>query len=470
MRDRFEFLRLLESGDISGAIDMATSSPTDRELLFAALGDFFLESKNLLMAKNFYVESLRQKSNPAAEFGLGSVLIAEGLVRESIPFLSKSAGSETHGVRSLLKLGMARRLLGDIRGSLSMYLKASSMGYDKYILDVNIATLLSDLGEFEKAGEYYYRAFRKAPEDPKVRFNYSLHLLSSGDFSAGLELYESRPWCFRGRGKEWAGEPGRDVLVVAEQGYGDLINFCRFVRDVKLVSGKVALACDQNISGLMSCLDGVDEIVDLASIDEVSEKYPYYCRVMSIPKILSLDLTRNEGPYLRTDPSRVSHWQSLLDKDRFSVGLCWQGGKRDHSEMIFNDRKRSVDLSVLEPLLSNDSVRFYSLQKDWREPHDRITDLMPDCGDFLDAASLVSCMDLVISVDTAMAHVAGSIGTPVWMLSRLGGCWRWGNSGETTFWYPSMTVFRQESMDDWTSVVIKIKSRLAGLVSERKMV
>lgn len=422
------------------------------------------------MAKNFYEESLRQKSNPAAEFGLGSVLLAEGLVRESIPFLSKSAGNETHAVRSFLKLGMAKRLLGDIRGSLSMYLKASSMGYDKYILDVNIATLLADLGEFEKAGEYYSRAFRKAPEDPKVRFNYSLHLLSIGNFSAGLEMYESRPWCFRGRGKEWAGETGQDVIVLAEQGYGDLINFCRFVRDVKLVSRKVALACDQNISGLMSCLDGVDEIVDISTIGEVYEKYPYYCRVMSIPRILSLDVTRNEGPYLRADASRVSHWQSLLDKDRFSVGLCWQGGKRDHSEMIFNDRKRSVDLSVLEPLLSNDSVRFYSLQKDWREPHERITDLMPDCGDFLDAASLVSCMDLVVSVDTAMAHVAGSIGTPVWMLSRLGGCWRWGNSGENTFWYPSMTVFRQETMDDWTSVVKKVKSRLDGLVSERKIV
>lgn len=132
--------------------------------------------------------------------------------------------------------------------------------------------------------------------------------------------------------------------------------------------------------------------------------------------------------------------------------------------MIFNDKKRSMNLEFLNPLLSMKGVQFYSLQK---EPHPRIIDLMPGCGDFLDAASLISCMDLVISVDTAVAHVAGSIGTPVWMFSRLGGCWRWGNTGESTFWYPSMTIFRQEAMDDWSSAVDKARSRLAGLVSDR---
>lgn len=470
MEERIKFLRLLESGNISGAVEIAVSSSSDREILLAALGDFFLESKNFLMAKNFYAESIRHRPNPSAEFGFGSALLAEGTVKESIPFLQSASKSQEYAIKSLLKIGMAKRLLGDIRGSLTAYLEASSMGYDKYILDVNVATLLSDLGEFDRAGAYYERAFKKAPEDPKVRFNYSLHLLSDGDFSTGFDLYESRPWCFRGHGREWSGEHGENVLVIAEQGYGDLINFCRFVRDVRLVSSRVALACDGNIAGLMSGLDGIDEIVDLdeESIRKASEKYPFYCRVMSIPRILSLDVKSSSVPYLKPDPSRVNHWKTLLSDGDFNVGICWQGGKRSHSEMIFNDRKRSVDLGLLEPLLKVEGAKFYSLQKDWKEPHERIVDIMSECGDFLDAASLISCMDLVISVDTAIAHVAGSIGAPVWMLARLGGCWRWGNGGEFTFWYPSMTVLRQEKMDDWGPVVSEVSARLSGLVSSRE--
>lgn len=465
MTDKSKFLDLLESSKTNEAIVLAESSKEDKELFLAAVGDHFLHSGDLESAKKFYVSSMSFKANPAAHFGMGEVFLKAGMLKESLPFFLKSAEKEPYRIKSLLKIGIAERLLGNIKASLSSYLLARKLGYDKFIVDVNIAILLSDLGEHDKAEFYYESALAKAPQEEKVRFNYSLHLLSRGKFSRGFELYESRPWCFKAFGSEWKGDPGRMVLVMSEQGHGDNINFSRFIHEVSKVSEGVCVACDKNMSRLMLSLDGVDEVVGLDEMELASERYPFYCRIMSIPHIMSLDVRSVPFKPIPVDGERRKFWSGLMGGDEvLKVGLCWQGGKRNNSEMIFNDRKRSIDLKVMEPILNVDGARFYSLQKDWKEPHPKIIDLMGECGDFLDAASFASEMDLVISVDTAMAHVAGSVGTPVWMLSRLGGCWRWGNEGSETFWYPSMRIYRQGVMDDWTEVVDDVKRDLALLL------
>lgn len=463
---RQEFFHLVSGGFISEAINFAISSGTDKDIFFAALGDHFFESKQIDLARSFYIQSLREFPNPYAQFGLGRLLLSEGMIKESIPFLLEASKSDAHAVGSLLKLGMAERLLGNIERSLSAYLLARNKGYDRFIIDVNIAVLLSDMGDFETAGMYYERAMSKAPDDPRARFNYSLHLLSLGEFKLGLEYYESRPWCFRGFGKEWSGEKGQRVLVLSEQGYGDLIQFSRFITEVKRVSEKVALACDPKMFSLFSSI-GIDDFFDLdeSSLKSAGELYPRYCRVMSIPFLMSLDPSSVNFKPFSVDYARASRWRSSLKTDGLlKVGLCWQGGKRNHSEMIFNDRKRSIDLDFFEPILGIDGLEFHSLQKDWKEPHPRITDRMGECDDFLDTASFIDSMDLVISVDTAVAHLAASMGKPVWMLSRLGGCWRWGNHGEDTFWYPSMRIFRQTKMDDWSQAIEQVKNNLVFLL------
>lgn len=470
MEGKIEFLALLERDRIPEAIKFLHSVDNERELFLAALGDYFLCRGDLESAERSYSLSLNFKSNPAAFFGLGEVLLKRGMMKESVSFFLKSAEKESHRVNSLLKIGLAERLLGNIKASLSAYLLAQKHGYDKFVLDINLAVLFSDLGENDKAESCYESAMSKAPEDDRVRFNYSLHLLSKAEFRRGFELYESRPWCARGLGNEWSGEPGRSVLILAEQGYGDLVQFSRFIPCVRNISERVCLACDPKLSGLLSSLEGVDEIVGLdeASIRIASSNYPDYCRVMSIPHIMSLDIQSSAMKFLKPHDGRISFWRGRMEEDeKLKVGLCWQGGKRDHFEMMFNDRKRSIDLELMQPVLDVEGVSFYSLQKDWKEPHPKIMDLMGDCGDFLDTASMISNLDLVISVDTAVAHVAGSVGVPVWMLSRLGGCWRWGLTGSETFWYPTMKIYRQEKMDDWGSAIDHVKESLAGLVLSR---
>lgn len=459
-----EFFSLIDSGKISEAVNFAISSKIDRHIFFAALGDYFTSVKNYDLAKHFYVISLKESSNPFAQFGLGNLLLSNGLVKESISFFVDSSKSDTHSISSLLKIGMAERLLGNIKGSLAAYLLAKNKGYDKFIVDVNIAVLLSDMGEFESAGKYYERAISKAPDDPKAKFNYSLHLLSLGDFKKGFEYYESRPWCFRGYGEEWIGQKGKNVLILAEQGYGDLIQFSRFIPEVKQISNKVALSCDRKLWSFLSNL-GLNEFFDLEddSLKKANIIYSHYCRVLSIPFLMSLDIENHNFTPIPVDKSTIP----FKTKKALRIGLCWQGGKRNHAEMIFNDKKRSVELGLLNPILELENVEFYSLQKDWKEPHPKIIDRMNECNNFLDTASLVENMDLVISVDTAVAHLSASIGKPVWMLSRLGGCWRWGNQGEETFWYPSMKIFRQTEMDDWSSVIDKVKNELVLFLNSR---
>lgn len=471
MREKLRFLGLLEAGDISSAVELALSAESEREIFLAALGDYFLERRNLGMARAFYSESVCHKSNPAAEFGMGSVLLEEGDPEESLKYLRNASRHEQYLVKCLLKMGRASRLLGDIEGALGFYVAASERGYDKFVLYFNIATLLCDMGRHEDAGKYYERGISLAPDDDKARFNYSLHVLSKGDFKRGLEYYESRPWCFKGHGSPWSGEHGQKVLVLSEQGYGDLIHFSRFLPALKSISKKVVLACDDNVSGLLrttGCLDGVVGL-DEASIKDAAEECPFYCRIMSIPHLMGLDPRGPKVPYLKPEEPRTEYWKDLFSGHAGpKVGLCWQGGKRKDAEMVFNDGRRSVDLKEMLPVLEVEGVNFYSLQKDWKESHPRIRQPMEGCGDFLDTAALVSNMDLVIAVDTSMAHLAGALGKPVWMMSRLGGDWRWGNLGEHTFWYPSMKIFRQTNMNEWTPVVREVAERLGTLVSSGK--
>lgn len=469
MGDKEKLRSLLESGDLTSAISLASSSEIGHEL-FSMIGGHFSKNGETKKAKIFYLRSMEERPNAEAEFGFGSSLLEEGRANESIEFFKNSIKDKSYSIPSLLKMGQAHRLTGNIADSLKCYLCAKSLGHGGFVLDINIATLLSDLGEFDRANEFYERGFAKAPDNEKVRFNYSLHLLARGDYKMGLEFYESRPWCFKGFGKQWSGERGADVMILSEQGHGDLIQFARFIPELKKVSRSISLVCDKNISRFVSTLGCVDEIIDLDSdsIRRASNRYPTYCRVLSIPWLMGLNVKSSSAPYLHVDPDRSTFWKDFFSKDKGAkIGLCWQGGKRNDAEMMFNDKKRSIELSSLSAILDMDGANFYSLQKDWREFHPRIKYPMDFCGDFLDTASLIDNLDLVISVDTSIAHVAGAIGKPVWMMSRLGGCWRWGNHGGETFWYPSMRIFRQELMDEWGPVVNEVERNLADFLSSR---
>lgn len=431
--------------------------------------------------KALYFYRKHLASSPSAEIHerAGRILRDMGDLEGARNHFENALSMDGGRKQSIYALAVMERIRGDYDSSMGRYLKLKSMGVEDAGVDMSMGVLLSETGEIHEALEHYEAAFRKNPENKLVRFNLSLCLMTLGDFGRGLELYEDRIWHALPPGEEWSGEGGCNLLVSHEQGNGDIIQFARYIPMLKPLCGKVTLLCNRPLMELMGGVAGVDEVVEFNPGDQFVEvegssegtaSFEKFVRIMSLPFKLGLDPSKVAyGQYLKSDPSRVSEWKSRMRPARFRVGLCWQGGRRSEPEMVAIDRRRSIPFQEMAPLLSLEDVDFYSLQKD-DEQHlgTSVIDLMGYSDNFSDTAALVENLDLVVTVDTAVAHLSAALGKPTWMLSRRGGCWRWGNSGESTFWYPSMRIFRQERMNEWASVIKKIAEEIHKLCSHQK--
>lgn len=388
---------------------------------------------------------------------------------------SKALELEPGSVKALYGMASVDRLACRYDSAMERYLKLKSLGVDDAGVDTSMGVLHADRGQLDEALVHYERAFKKNPENDMVRFNYSLCMMAMGNFKEGMELYESRIWHAKPPGREWRGGKVSDLMVVPEQGNGDILHFCRFFHILKPLCGNVTVLCNRPLVEIMKRVEGVDSVVEFNPGDEFVESeeegggsdsvsFAEYVRIMSIPHVLGIDpRSVPYKKYLSADPARVEQWGRRVKSDGLlRVGLCWQGGKRNKPDMIATDKKRSIKLEEMLPVLKTEGVRFFSLQKgdDQHKDFPEVIDFMEECDDFLETAALVENLDLIITVDTAIAHLAGGLGKPVWMLSRLGGCWRWGRDEDSTFWYPSMRIFRQKEMNDWNPVILKIASEL----------
>jgi hypothetical protein len=261
------------------------------------------------------------------------------------------------------------------------------------------------------------------------------------------------------------------LLVHAEQGFGDTLQFCRYAARV---AGPVILEAPATLVGLMRGLDGVGAVV---AKGDALPPFDVHCPLLSLPALLETapDPAQNAAPYLHADPVRAALWaQRLAHLAGLKVGLVWAGGARpDQPTLGAVNRRRSMTLKALAPLGEIAGLSLISLQKD--EPSDQMADLPPGMGvhdftaelhDFSDTAALIEALDLVISVDTAVAHLAGGLGKPVWLMNRFDSCWRWLTERRDSPWYPTLTQFRQPAPGDWDSVVADIARDLAALAGE----
>ncbi|MBF0127920.1 MAG: hypothetical protein HQM02_12020 [Magnetococcales bacterium] len=267
----------------------------------------------------------------------------------------------------------------------------------------------------------------------------------------------------------WQGEDltGRSLLILPEQGFGDQLHFCRAVPRLKAMGvTTLTLACDAPLLPLLRSLPEVDQVV-VANREQTYPRHDYWIFLLSLP--LRLERLPADLPYLRPPEARSSHWETLLaNQPGFRVGLVWKGDCRHP-----NDFHRSLPgLATLAPLWGVDGVVFVNLQQgpggeEGRNPPVGQPLLQPgeSFQDFGDTAALVSRLDLVITIDSAVAHLAGALGKPCWvMLSAFGCDWRWMREGEETPWYPGvMRLFRQTVPDDWSTVVASMTDTLARL-------
>jgi Flp pilus assembly protein TadD len=343
----------------------------------------------------------------------------------------------------------------------------------------NLGAALHDLRRLSEADMAYREALRLAPDFADAHNNRAYGLLLAGRYAEGWREYEWRwrtRWMAGGaRGfaaPQWTGEPleGRTILLHAEQGLGDSLQFCRYA---PLISGagRVIIEVQPPLKRLMTSLSDAIEVV---ARGEPLPDFDLHCPLMSLP--LALYETSHAIPatipYLAADPDDAALWRARLSRLAAPrVGLVWAGNSHlGHPAFAAVDARRSVTLCAMAPLAGVSGVSFISLQKGAPSAQAAdppagmvLNDFTARLEDFADTAALIDALDLVISVDTAVAHLAGAMGKPVWVLNRYDTCWRWLLNRSDSPWYPTLRLFRQPGPGDWDSVMRNVATALASI-------
>ncbi len=370
----------------------------------------------------------------------------------------------------------------------------------------NLGLTLVDLGQHANALQCYERALAIRPDSIEAHWNEALCRLETGDFERGWRAYEWR-WerhTLRDSKRSfdvplWLGDApvaGKTILLHAEQGLGDTLQFCRYAAEVAALGATVLLEVPAALMRLLAGVGGVSQLIEEGS---PLPSFDLHCPLLSLPLAFGTRLETIPGktPYLFADAAGVQKWCARVKGgevkadevkadeakqhqakehgvNALKVGLVWAGGHRPHvPELRKNDARRSITLQHLSPLLDVPNVQFYSLQMGnaAREVKSTasIIDFTDDLYDFADTAALIANLDLVISVDTSTAHLAGAMNSPVWILNRFDTCWRWLLERDDSPWYPSATLFRQPSLGDWDSVIAKVRDALRARAEAHRL-
>ncbi|HLH97399.1 MAG TPA: tetratricopeptide repeat protein [Xanthobacteraceae bacterium] len=367
--------------------------------------------------------------------------------------------------------GIALRDLRRLPESLASFDRALALRADDADALNNRGLVLRDLERPLEALASFDSALSIAPDNAEMHVNRSCLRLLLGDYESGWEEFEWRwqvaeiaRWRREFSKPLWLGDhslTGKAILLHAEQGLGDAIQFVRYAPLLAAAGAEVLIEAPQPLQDLFAQMPGVSCFAP----GEVPEDFDYHCPLLSLPLAFKTTVVTIPAtvPYLSVPDQRVTRWNgALAETGRLRVGVVWAG-----NPMFKNDQTRSVGLGPLLPLLSLPAIDFYSLQKDMRSG-DRerlaacagVMHLGDALADFADTAAVIGALDLVISSDTSVAHLAGALGKPTWILLQHVADWRWLIGREDSPWYPSARLFRQPKDGDWESVVRRVKNEL----------
>lgn len=436
---------------------------------------FFLGVANQLQKKiDASIELYRRAIRLAPQLSeawnnLGVSLQARGEVDEALGCHCEALRLEPDYPEAHNNVGNALQALGRLDESLISYGRALHFRPNYFEALHHMGNAYGAMGRMDEAIACYDEVIRKAPNYHKVRLCRAMAWLQMGDYPRGWAEYE---WRLKIKEQSippldqplWDGGPldGRSILILAEQGLGDSLQFVRYARLAADLGGRVTVACRKPLERILSGCRGVERVI--CEQDPIPE-FDCYAPILSLPRICgtTLDTIPAEIPYIATDPALDSLWRDeLAPIEGFRIGVAWQGNP-EYSK----DRQRSFRLAHLEPLAAIPGVRLVSLQKgagheqvgalDGRFP---VIDLGPRLDDLADTAAVIGNLDLVIAPDTAIAHLAGALGARAWLALPMAADWRWLTGRDDSPWYPSMRLFRQTCWGDWQAVFARMAADL----------
>ncbi len=435
-------------------------------------------------AEAVYDAALRlTPSDPRLLLAYGEYLAGWWRPEEAEAALRRSLRVRPGDLGAMNQLGIVLATLGRMDEALAIFRDVVAIKPTNHAAWANLGCALANEGLFEDALAYYHRAIRLKPDDAQIRLNHSICLLKAGRMTQGWTEHEWR-LALPGHSdlprrrllptlSPETDLSGSTVLVTQEEGYGDTLMHLRYVPPLIDRGARVLLWVPEALRRVAERVDAravvmVGDVIDL--------EYTWHCPFISLPRVFAGigDAAGRPVPYLRTDPARVAAMAALLPREPgLRVGLAWGGAPRPSDPNAHGvDRRRSIGLAALAPLADLQGITFVSVQKG---PYaDQLSDAPPglvlhdpmaQVQDMDDTASLLMSLDVVVTVDTSIVHLAGGLSRPTILLDRYDNCWRWLHGREDSPWYPSVRIIRQARPGDWASVVQRLVAMLRGMAT-----
>lgn len=467
---------------LQGRPEQALESYDRAVTLDPALADAFYNRGGVLEEMQLWDDAVASYENaialrpnfPQALNNLGNSLFNLARYEEALDKFNRALALAPPNADVLTNRGNVLREMRQFTAALSDHNAALALNPSNVECFNNRGSVFREIGRLDEALADYHHALTLNPDHVGARANLALTELLLGDWAKGFEGYELRfrKWKSRifqpntGAGP-WRGEAlmGKSILLYGEQGFGDAIQFIRYVPQLLAQGAHVTVLCDRRLHRPFSTIaPGVDFIASV----ETGRTFDFQIALMSLPRVLAIrpETLRSQVPYLRAEAGRCEYWRLRLGEDGFKVGLAWQGNPAGSI-----DNGRSIPLRQFAPLANIDRVRIISLQKNYGT--EQLMNLPPgltverpgfdfDEGNdaFIDTAAIMANLDLVITSDTSIAHLAGALGRPVWIALKFVPDWRWLTKRSDSPWYPTARLFRQTTLDDWDGVVREIAQAL----------
>jgi hypothetical protein len=416
-------------------------------------------------------------NHPDALHLLGLVAHDIGRQDAALDLVTRAIGIAPNQASYYNTLGEIHRVSGRLEEAMAAYQKALVYLPNMPEPQLNMGIVHAHRNQLPQAIACFERAIALRPDFAEAHDGLGLALLTLGDLQRGWREQEWRwkkrkfPSPKRSFDKpQWEGDDpaGKTILIHTEQGLGDSIQFCRYVPMVAKLGARVIFEVPPELFTLMQTLPGVDQLIKK---HDPIPAFDVHCPLLSLPKVMgtTLETIPRDIHYLQADPAKIARWREKIKGPQLKVAIAWAG-----SPVHTNDVNRSTRLADFAPLAQAGNVTFYSMQKGdaaRQATHPpagmKLIDISADLTDFSETAAAVTCMDLVIAVDTAPVHIAGVIGKSVWVLLAFMPDWRWLLDRSDTPWYPSMRFFRQKALGDWPGAIREAAEALKQLARER---